>query len=549
MVGKGVPWGTPFGANMECKVMRRRHLLAATALFGLPLVAGAFLLQSQQPVDGARLFAQVLSRIETNAVDSLDRSTIYERAARGLIKNLNDPYADLYSPEELASFQRQTLRNNYGGIGMVIESQEGAIIVNRVFPNTPSERGGVIAGDRILTVDSAAVTGWKLEAVSGRLLGEAGTEVHVTFQRAGIPQPVKATFTRAVIRVPAVPYSIVIHDDVGYIPLQSFNESAAADVERSLASLKQDGAKAFILDLRGNGGGSLDQALEIGNLFFQPGAEIASVRHRGKAPEVYRANRTSVIDSMPVVVLVDGYTASASEIVAGSLQDHDRALIIGTNSFGKGLVQTLFPLEGGWAMKLTTGKWYTPSGRSIQADHERLGDERFVEYDASPADSAEHKRPVFRSDAGRTVLGGGGVVPDVTVDPDTLSTAERDLARAYQPQYSLWYVAVYNTALELKNKVSPDFAVKPAWRDDLWSRLQKAKVTVTRQQFDAGGELIDRSLEQRVASLAFGDSAAFRRSIKWDKQVQAALDYIQRGRTQRQLLALAPPPKQSNEPQ
>ena len=524
--------------------MRRRHLLAAAALFGLPLVAGAFLLQSQQPVDGARLFAQVLSRIESNAVDSLDRGAIYERAARGLIKNLNDPYADLYSPEELASFQRQTLRNNYGGIGMVIESQEGAIIVSRVFPNTPSERGGVIAGDRILTVDSAAVTGWKLEAVSGRLLGTPGSEVHVTFQRPGLPQPIKSTFNRAVIRVPAVPYSIMLDNDVGYIPLQSFNESAAADVERSLEGLKEHGAKAFVLDLRGNGGGSLDQALEIGNLFFEPGAEIAAVRHRGKAAEIYRANRRSVIDSMPVVVLVDGYTASASEIVAGSLQDHDRALIVGTNSFGKGLVQTLFPLDGGWAMKLTTGKWYTPSGRSIQADHDRLGDERFVEYDDSLADSTAHKRPIFRSDAGRTVLGGGGVVPDVTVDPDTLSSAERDLARAYQPQYSLWYVALYNTALELKNRVSPDFAVKTEWRDDLWNRLQKSKVSVTRQQFDAGAELIDRSLEQRVASLAFGDSAAFRRSVKWDKQVQAALDYIERGRTQRQLLALAPPPKQ-----
>jgi carboxyl-terminal processing protease len=338
----------------------------------------------------------------------------------------------------------------------------------------------------------------------------------------------------------------MLDGSVGYIPLQSFNESAAGDVERSLQSLKDKGAKSFVLDLRGNGGGSLDQALEISNLFFRPGQEIASVRHRGKAAEVYRANRSSVVDSMPIIVLVDGQSASASEIVSGSLQDHDRALVVGTTSFGKGLVQTLFPLDGGWAMKLTTGKWYTPSGRSIQADHDRLGDERFVEYaDTEPADSSARSRPVFRSDAGRPILGGGGVTPDVLVKPDTLPAAERDLARAVGPQSSLWYLAVYNSALELKGKVTPDFRIDPAWRELVWSRLEKSKVKVTREQFDAGAALVDRNLEQWLSRLAFGDSAAFRRAIRWDVQVQTAMDYLQRGPTQRRLLALAPPLKPS----
>lgn len=528
--------------------MRRRYVLPLVALLGLPIAGGAFLQQSREPHDGARLFAQILQRVEQSAVDSLDRSVIYERAARGLIKNLNDPYADLYSPEELASFQRNTLRNNYGGLGMQIESQEGAITVARVFPNTPSERGGVIAGDRIVYVDSFAVTGLKLEQVSNKLLGTPGTEVTVTFQRAGVPAPIKSSFKRAVIRVPAVPYSLMLSPEVGYIPLQSFNESAASDVERSLQSLKAKGAKAFMLDLRGNGGGSLDQALEISNLFFKPGQEIASVRHRGKAPEVYRANRASVIDSMPVVVLVDGYSASASEIVSGSLQDHDRALVVGTTSFGKGLVQTLFPLDGGWAMKLTTGKWYTPSGRSIQADHDRLGDERFVEYAEEAGDSGQRARPIFRSDAGRPILGGGGVTPDVVVRADTLPASERDLARAVGSQQSAWYVAIYNTALDLKGKVKSDFTVDPAWRELVWQRLQKSNVEVPREAFDQGIALVDRQLEQRVASLAFGDSAAFRRSVKWDNQVRTALDYIARGPTQRQLLALAPPATQSEPP-
>lgn len=522
--------------------MRRKHLMAALAVIGIPLVAGAFLQQGKGPNDGARLFGQVLQRIEENAVDSLERAVIFERAARGLVKQLNDPYADLYSPEELASFQRNTLRNNYGGVGMQIESQEGAIIVARVFPNTPGEKGGVIAGDRILHVDSVAVTGFRLEQVSQKLLGTPGTDVTVTFQRPGVTEPIRSTFKRAVIRVPAVPYALMLDGGVGYIPLQSFNESAAQDVERSLMTLKAQGAKAYVLDVRGNGGGSLEQALEIGNLFFKPGAELAAVRHRGRAPEIYRATRPSVVDSTPVIVLVDGYSASASEIVAGSLQDHDRALVVGTTSFGKGLVQTLFPLDGGWAIKITTGKWYTPSGRSIQADHDRLGDERFVEYadDDQAVDSSKRKRPVFKSDAGRTILGGGGVTPDVVIQPDTLSTPERDLARAYGPQQSQWYVALYNTALQYKSGVKPDFSVQPAWRESFWSKLQSAKVNVTRAQFDAGSSLVDRSLETWVSRLAFGDSTAFRRSVRYDRQLNTALDYLRRAPSQRHLLALAP---------
>jgi carboxyl-terminal processing protease len=299
--------------------------------------------------------------------------------------------------------------------------------------------------------------------------------------------------------------------------------------------------KSIVFDLRGNGGGSLEQALEICNLFFRPGQELASVRHRGKPPEIYRANRSSIIDSIPVIVMVNGYTASASEIVSGSLQDHDRGLVVGTGSFGKGLVQTLFPLEGGWAMKITTGKWYTPSGRSIQADHDRLGDERFVEYDEKEAADTSKKRPVFRSDAGRVILGGGGVTPDVVVQPDTLAASEREFARAIGSQQSQWYVAVYNVGREVKSSVKTDFTVKPEWRESLWGKLQETKVTVTRAQFDAAETLVNRELENRVASLAFGDSAAFRRASRWDKQLKTALDYLKRGVTQRELLALAPP--------
>lgn len=521
--------------------MKFKRLAIISALVASPLLTGALVLQGQVGLDGSRLFARVLRMVEQHAVDSLGSTEIYERAARGLVKNLNDPYADLYSPQQLATFQRNTLGNNYGGVGMQIESQDGAITVTRVFPGTPGEMGGVQAGDRIMVVDTTGVTGFRLDEVAGRLTGPAGTKVQVTFAREGVPEPIRVTFTRAVIRVPAVPYGLVLDGNVGYIPLQRFNENSAEQVEQAILDLKAKGARSFVIDVRGNPGGSLDQSLEISNLFLKPGSEIASVRHRGKQPEVYHANRQSIVDSSSVVVLIDQYSASASEIVAGALQDQDRALVVGQSSFGKGLVQTLFPLEGGWAIKLTTGKWYTPSGRSIQGEHKQLADGRFVEYapDADESDSARRERPRFKSAGGRVVYGGGGVTPDVIVKPDTITTPEQDYLRAVAAKQSTIYTLVYAYARELKGSVRPDFTIKPEWRDELFNRMVKADVKVDRALYDAAQPLIDRTLTLRIASLAFGDSAAFRRTVPDDRQLLTALEYLKKGRSQRELLAMA----------
>jgi carboxyl-terminal processing protease len=523
--------------------MRMRRVAILGLLVALPLAAGAFLRQSKPVVDGQQLFAQVIKRIADNAVDSLPRSEIYEKAARGLVKNLKDPYADLYSPEELASFQRNTLRNNYAGLGMQIEQQNDQIVIARVFPNTPAAHGGLQPGDHILMVDTSSVIGWTTRQVSDRLIGQPGTSVDVTIRRQGVSQPIKGRFTRAVIRVPAVPFTLVLNGSVGYVPLQAFNETASEDMARALLELKSRGAHSYVIDLRGNGGGALDQALDISNLFLRSGQEISSVRHRGREPEVYTANRPApLVDSMPVVVLTDGNTASASEIVAGSLQDHHRALGMGTPSFGKGLVQTLFPLDGGWAVKLTTGKWYTPSGRSIQAEHERLEDDRFVEYDSTAAGrDSTHKRPVFKSDAGRTILGGGGITPDIVIAPDSANAAERELGKAVAPSFTTWRITLYNYALEMKGSLKPDFTITAAMRDEFFNRLLRAKVPITRAQFDAAQPVIDRTMEQQFAQLAFGDSTAFRRSLKNDEQLGKALELLGNSPTQRQLLAAAKP--------
>lgn len=526
--------------------MTRKRLLPILAVLLLPVAVGAFILQARGMPEGARLFGQVFQRVQEAAVDSISTAQLYEKAARGLVKGLDDPYAELYSPEELGRFQRNNLGNNYGGVGMSIENQDGLITVGTIFPGTPGEAGGVMVGDRIVRVDTIAVTGRPLDFVSSQLTGVPGTRVTVTFQRAGVAEPIEVTFTRAVIKVPAVPFTQMLDGNIGYIPIQRFNEVAAEHVEEAIRTLRAQGAQAFILDLRGNPGGSLEESLKISNLFLQPGLELARVQHRGRTAEVYHANQPSIIGAERLVVMVNGGSASASEIIAGSLQDHDRGLVIGTTTFGKGLVQTLFPLDGGWALKLTTGKWYTPSGRSIQREHAGMNDGRFVEgapdYDEGAPDTTRAGRPTFRSTGGRIVYGGGGITPDLMIAADTLSSAEQAFYRATVagPKGQVEYATRYQLALDLKPQVaSPDYQFRDEWLEMYWERLQHAGVEVDRATFDGARDAARRLVDERLALVAFGEAARFSRLLPVDNQLQEALALVRSSRSQQELFARA----------
>jgi len=406
--------------------MPRKRTIAIVSLAIVPLLAGGFVLQDRSGRDNARLFDQVLSIVSQRFVDTVDAAGLYEKAAKGLVHELNDPYTVLFTPKELSSFTTQT-GGRYGGVGMQIEDVKGNITVARVFPNTPAENAGIREGDRIVQVDTASTRGWKIDQVSDALKGTPGSKIAVKFARPGVGDPISVRFTRAVIHIPAVPYAIMLAPKIGYIPFQQFNETATEEVVAAIGKLKKSGAKGVVLDMRDNPGGILDQALSVSNLFLNDGQEIVSVRGRGAQPQIYAAQNAALDANIPLVVLVDDGSASASEIVAGALQDHDRAVLVGTTSFGKGLVQTLFPLEGGYALKMTTAKWYTPSGRSIQKER-KVVDGRFVQDTASDSletDAVRKTRPAYKSDAGRTVYGGGGITPDVIVKPDTISTADK----------------------------------------------------------------------------------------------------------------------------
>lgn len=506
----------------------RRTLLAAGLL---PVVAGGFAFQSLAGGDGSRVFYEVFNHVLNERPDTVSADALYEMAARGMLERLGDPYAELYSARQLAEFQRESLRNRYGGLGMGVERLEDTVTVTRVYPGTPAEGAGVRVGDRIVEVDGTDVVGWETSQVTARLLGTPGTGVNVVFRRAGAPRPL--ALQRAVIRIPVVPFSTVLEGGIGYVPLQQFSENARGELAQAVASVRKAGATSLVLDLRGNGGGSLNQAIRISNLFVDRGDEIVRVVYRNVPTEVYVATEEPMIPrDLPVVVLTDGGAASASEIVAGALQDHDRAVVVGETTFGKGLVQDLFQLDGGWALKLTTGRWYTPSGRSIQRDHGAP-----VERDPrAPRDSTAPPR-VYRSGAGRPLQGGGGITPDVVVVEDTLIGAERALMQALARNGGAANQALTALALREVGRATEAFRSTPAHREELHRRMARAGLTVDRATFDAAPALVDRLIEQRVASVALGDLALFRRGVPRDAQLQAAMGLLRGARSQQEAFA------------
>ena len=485
------------------------------------------------------LLDQVLSLVSERFVDTLPQGVVYEKAARGLVRELNDPYTELLSPKELKQFTTRT-GGRYGGLGMQIEPRDQQIVVSRVFPHTPAERNGVREGDRIIQVDTSSTRGWSTQQASDYLTGTPGTKVRVKFGRPAVAQPIDMEFTRAIIHVPAVPYAITF-GSVGYVPLQSFNENAASELEDAIRSLSSRGAKGVIVDLRRNPGGILEQSLTVSNLFLKPGLEIASVRSRNGETQSYVARGQPALPNTPLIVLTDEGSASASEIVAGALQDHDRAVIVGETTFGKGLVQSVFNLDGGYALKLTTAKWYTPSGRSIQRER-KFVDGQFVEdttRDSLETDASKKSRPAFKSDAGRSVYGGGGVTPDVIVRDDTLNAQEQQLIKSLSPKASEFSTALQDYALELSRQVAKDFSVQPMWKDELRRRIEARSVKVDPALWDNGGRWVNQQLEWWVARFASGDSAAKRRQLPVDAPLRRAIDMMNKGQTQKDLFTLA----------
>jgi carboxyl-terminal processing protease len=524
----------------------------------ISFLSGGWLLQRGVASGGnvyqqARLFDDVLGHVSAYYVDSIGETDLYDRATRGMLEELKDPYSVLLTGDDYKSLTEQT-SGNYAGLGIQIDVRDGWITVVAPLPETPAERAGVETGDQIIEVDGKSTEGWKNDQAVKALRGEAGSQITISVRRAGLPEPLKFTLTRAHIHIRSVPQGTMFDGGVGYISLNPVSETSADELRQEIMAMKGKGMKTMILDLRFNPGGLLDQGVKVADLFLDAKQEIVATRGRarGSTKEFYDEARQAWPD-LPIVVLVNDGTASAAEIIAGALQDHDRAVVVGAPTFGKGLVQTLFPLAEGVALKLTTARWYTPSGRTIQriakseedqAQEAALAanDTVLGQPDKEHSDSALKTRPIFHTDAGRVVRGGGGIVPDIVVRPDTLTESEREFAKALGTNLPLYRDALTSYALEAKKShrvPNESFKVTPDMRQQVYERLRSKGVKLTQAEFNGAGSLIDEQLGYEITRYVFGRPAEFRRKAQDDRQMQTALGLLRKAQSPKELMSLA----------
>ncbi|MCH5312408.1 MAG: S41 family peptidase [Prevotella sp.] len=455
------------------------------------------------------LFNQIYKQLDLMYVDTLNPGEIIGYGINGMLRSL-DPYT-VYYPEENANELKQMITGKYAGIGALVRyhKQLKRVLIDEPYENMPSAEVGLKKGDIILSIDGKDMTEKNTSEVSSSLRGDAGTTFLLKVLRPSLNKDLQFKITRRNIKLPELPFYGMVDGKIGYISLTGFPEDCSKDMRKAFLDLKKRGAEKLILDLRNNGGGSLSEAVDIINLWIPQGQTI--VETKGKLPQAYRkySTRFEPVDTiMPLVVLVNGETASASEITCGAIQDLDRGIIIGTRTYGKGLVQTPIDLPYNANLKLTTSKYYIPSGRCIQAiNYKRSGG---GDYKERVPDSLTH---VFKTRAGREVRDGGGIKPDVEVKPDTISNIVIYLDQIDSLEVTFdWvvdYIAKHPTIASPRN-----FELSDAEYNDY-----KQKVVDSGFTYDPiSGEMIDK-LEQALKFEGYYDDtkeefAALKKKLK-----------------------------------
>jgi len=361
------------------------------------------------------IFSTVYKQLHLHYVDEIQPGKLMKIGIDAMLQSL-DPYT-VYIPEANIEDLRMFTEGSYEGIGTRILSRDGKIFISEVFEDFPAHKAGLIVGDQITAINGANIINRTDDEVSILLRGHANTPITLTIQRYGESRPVEKILIREAIRLKNVSYSALFAGNVAYIKLEQFTEGAAIEVKEAFLKLRSEGATSLILDLRGNGGGLMNEAADIVNLFIDRGLPVVSMRGKVQDRNQTFSTRSEPIDrDIPIVVLIDRASASASEIVAGALQDYDRAVIIGQRSFGKGLVQNILPLDYNAQLKITTAKYYIPSGRSVQAIDYTNRDE-----DGRARRVPDSLRTAFRTQGGRIVHDGDGIEPDIELEPEMVS--------------------------------------------------------------------------------------------------------------------------------
>ena len=502
------------------------------------------------------VFTSIYKNLDMMYVDTLDADEVIGNGINAMLRSL-DPYTEYY-PESEVKELKNMLTGKYAGIGSVVRYnyQLGYTVINEPYEGMPAQEAGLKKGDIILSINDSTMKGKEVSYVSDRLRGEPGTSFILKVKRPSTGKVMKVKLTRRTIQMPFLPYYGLLDGGIGYINFNSFTDQCAKDVRRAFIDLKKQGARKLVFDLRNNGGGSVSEAVSIVNMFLPKDKVVLTMR--GKLQRANNEYKTTVepIDTlMPIVVLVSGNTASAAEILSGSLQDYDRAIILGTRTYGKGLVQATMDLPYNGQMKLTTSKYYIPSGRCVQALNYKHAKGGYVEH------VPDSLTKVFYTAGGREVRDGGGVKPDVEVKPDSLPNIAYYLAGARDSNelmlnYEVDYIAKHPTIAPAK-----DFALTDADYEEFKARVLKADFKYDREtekylkdlmklarfegyyddakpEFDAlakklshnvakdldyNKQYIKRLLENDIVAAYYYQGGAIRNSLRYDKQVKEAV--------------------------
>jgi carboxyl-terminal processing protease len=506
----------------------RRAIFSLIVFFSVCAVAGTFLQRSvgaqssedeSQLRDSLKSFSDVYAIVEQNYADSINGdkadTAIYDGAIPGMLRVL-DPHSNFYDPKAYAKM-REDQRGHYYGVGMLIQQQVNKVLVITPYEGTPSFKAGIKPGDVFTTIDGKSCDGMSSDMVAKSLKGPKGTHVQVTMTREGHDAPLPFDLVRDDISHPSVDLSYEIRPGVGYIHLTQFQETTGQEVISAIDRFQN--LKGLVFDLRGNPGGLLSQAVEVCDHLLSKGQSIVSQHGRAYPDQNYTATHGNGGRAFPIVVLVNRGTASAAEIVSGALQDHDRALIVGETTFGKGLVQTVYNLSENTGLALTTYHYYTPSGRLIQRNYSgvSLYDYYYNHGGAQPSNTSN--REVKLTDAGRTVYGGGGITPDEKIEsPKSNRFQDELLYRGTFFHFAPHYLS--------NRTVERNFEVNDAVLKDFKEYLTSQNITWTDADLNGVMDWLKVNIKEKVVTYQFGQLQGLRVLADWDPMIQKSITYL-----------------------
>jgi carboxyl-terminal processing protease len=493
-----------------------------------------------------RLFNKVLELVQQNYVEEVDPEPLIEGAITGMLEKL-DPHSTYVDSERFARMNERN-QGEYFGIGISFEIRDNFITVISPIEGSPSDRLGIRAGDRIIKIDGASAEGISTEEVFDKLRGPKGSRVHVTISRPGIEDLFEYDIERDKIPIVSVPYHFMLDAETGYVRAIRFSATTSEELESAINDLRTQGMKRMIFDLRGNSGGYLNQAIEVTDKFLAGGKTVVYTKGRIEGSSTYYySTDNDKLPNFPLIVLVDHGSASASEIVSGAIQDHDRGLVLGMTTFGKGLVQRQYTLKDGSALLLTVARYYTPSGRLIQRDYtdrdkysseEAIEEaEAEIEQAKGPEGEAEKKLPAFKTDAGRTVFGGGGIQPDIKVPysrkfTELQTKLEReqmflDFAYKLANQRNMKKTDNFDTFLKNWNVDDNTLASFKSYVDEKNAgREEDKKITYTADEWKKDTDYIKQALKREIARNVWGEGMRYRVVIADDEMIPVAMKHF-----------------------